>query len=278
MSLKNVVVIIGVGGMGLAIARRVGSGSHLVLADFSPAQLDNAAKTLREEGHAVDAIQTDVSSTSSVQSLAKHASQLGVIRIVAHTAGLSPTQALADRIYQVDLLGPAFVIDAFLLVVSPGTSLVVIASLAGHGNPEDILSADFTKHLATAPATQLLNHPDFNPASSTPEDSPGLHAYQISKQANILRVQASALAYGKQGARINTISPGIISTAMGHQELAGPLGDHIRDNIVNGPVGRVGTAADIANVVAFLCSPDASFITGTDILLDGGWLAKRRWN
>jgi NAD(P)-dependent dehydrogenase (short-subunit alcohol dehydrogenase family) len=127
---KNVVVIIGTGGMGVAVARRLGSGSHLVLADFSQGQLDNATKTLRGECHSIHAILTDVSSFGSVRNLAQRASQQGNIHAIAHTAGLSPVQASADKIYHVDLLGTAHVIDAFLSVVSADTALVVIASLA----------------------------------------------------------------------------------------------------------------------------------------------------
>ncbi|KAJ5363420.1 uncharacterized protein N7496_009133 [Penicillium cataractarum] len=273
---RNVVVIIGTGGMGLAIARRLGSGSHLVLADFSQGQLDSATETLRREGHSVHAIQTDVGRFDSVQNLAQQASHLGNIHAIAHTAGLSPAQASTDRIYQVDLLGTAHVIDAFLSVVSADTALVVIASLAGH-QTKGTLSEDLEKHLATAPADKLLGHPELAPPSDLQENAPGLRAYGISKRANIVRVQASAAAWGKKGARINSVSPGLISTAMGHQEMQGPLKAQLKDLIDNSAVTRVGTPGDIANVVAFLCSSEASFITGEDILMDGGWASSKRW-
>lgn len=273
---RNVVVIIGTGGMGLAIARRLGSGSHLVLADFAQSQLDSAAGTLREEGHSVHAIQTDVCKFDLMQNLAQEASQLGNIRAIAHTAGLSPAQASADQIYQVDLLGTAHVIDAFLPVVSIDTTLIVIASLAGH-QAEGAMSEDLAKHLATAPADKLLDHPELAPPSDIQENAPGLRAYSISKRANIVRVQASAAAWGKKGARINSVSPGLISTAMGHKEMEGPLKEQLRDLVENSAVRRVGTPSDIANVVAFLCGPEASFITGEDILMDGGWASSKRW-
>ncbi|KAL3462062.1 hypothetical protein BJX64DRAFT_149729 [Aspergillus heterothallicus] len=276
MSSRSVVVIIGTGGMGLAIARRLGSGAHLVLADFSQAQLASATESLRGEGHCVHSIQTDVSSLDSVQNLARQASKLGPIRAIAHTAGLSPVQASADRIYQVDLLGTAHVIDAFLSVVSTDTSLVVIASLAGH-QAKGTLSDDLEKHLATASADELLTHPELIPPSDLQENALGLRAYGISKRANIVRVQASAAAYGKKGARINSVSPGLISTAMGHQEIQGPLKEQLNDLIENSAVARVGTPSDVANVVAFLSSPDASFLTGEDILMDGGWRSAKRW-
>ncbi|KAL2815087.1 hypothetical protein BJX63DRAFT_169299 [Aspergillus granulosus] len=276
MSLRNVVVIIGTGGMGLAIARRLGSGSHLVLADFSQAQLDNAAEVLRGEGHSIHAFQTDVSSLDSVQHLTQQASKLGTIRAIAHTAGVSPVQATPDRIYKVDLLGTVHVIDAFLSVASTDTSLVVIASLAGH-QANGTLSADLEKHLATAPADKILNHPELALPPDLQENAPGLRSYWISKRANIIRVQASALAWGKKGARINSVSPGIISTAMGHQEFQGPLKEQLRGLVEDSPVARIGTPSDVANIAAFLCSPEASFITGEDILMDGGWASSKRW-
>jgi NAD(P)-dependent dehydrogenase (short-subunit alcohol dehydrogenase family) len=276
MAPRNVVVIIGTGGMGLAVARRLGSGAHLVLADFSQAQLDKAAETLRGEGHAVHAIQTDVSSLESVQNLATEASQVGTIRAIAHTAGLSPVQAPPDKIYQVDLLGTVHVIETFLTVASADTSLVVIASLAGH-QAQGTLSTELEKHLATAPADKLLSHPELTSPPDLQEKAPGLRAYGISKRANIIRVQASAAAWGKKGARINSVSPGIISTAMGHQEFNGPLKEQLRELVGKSPAARVGTPSDVANVVAFLCSPEANFIVGEDVLLDGGWASSRKW-
>lgn len=273
---RNVVVIIGTGGMGLAIARRLGSGSHLVLADYSQDQLDSATETLREEGHSVYAIQTDVCRFDLVQNLAQQASQLGNILAIAHTAGVSPVQASEDKIYQVDLLGTAHVIDAFLSVASINTSLVVIASLAGH-QAKGALSGNLENHLATAPADKLLGHPELAPPSDLQENALRLRAYNISKRANIVRVQASAATWGQKGARINSVSPGLISTAMGHQEMQGPLKEQLRDLVENSAVRRVGTPSDIANIVAFLCSQEASFITGEDILMDGGWASSKRW-
>lgn len=263
--------------MGLAIARRLGSGCRLVLSDFSQAQLDSAAQTLRHEGHDIETVQADISNASAVQNLAESAARFGVVRVIAHTAGLSPAQSPPDAIYKVDLLGVAHVIDAFLPVAVSGTSLVIIASVAGH-NAQGHLSAELERHLATAPTSDLLNHADIEHVTSTSAESgPRFTAYGVSKRGNILRVQASAAAWGSKGARVNTVSPGLILTPMGHAELSGPMGEHMQDRIGKNPVARVGTASDVANAVAFLCSPEASFITGTDILVDGGWGVSARW-
>ncbi|KAI9367513.1 hypothetical protein BJX61DRAFT_527912 [Aspergillus egyptiacus] len=268
---QTVTVIIGTGGMGLAIARRVGSGSRLVLADSAPAELESAAKSLRQEGHLVDILQTDVSDIDSVRKLASFAAGLGPIQLIAHTAGLSPIQASIDRIYQVDLLGPAYVIDAFHQFASRGTSLVVIASLAGHLS-KATLTPDLEKHLSHSPATDLLQHPALElPPEIKNGLLGGITAYGISKLGNMLRVKASAQAWGEKGARINSVSPGLILTSMAHQELGCPAGEFLKEKIPTGPVNRVGTASDIANAVAFLASPEASFVTGTDLLVDGGW-------
>ncbi|KAL5357140.1 hypothetical protein BJX96DRAFT_143945 [Aspergillus floccosus] len=278
---KNVVVIIGCGGMGLAIARRLGSGSSVLLADASPLQLENAISTLRQEGYAVDGKETDVSSLDEVNNLAKKASDMGPIKTIVHTAGLSPIQASPERIYQVDLLGTANVIDAFLKVATGGASFVVIASMAGHAI-EETFATDFEQHLATAPTQTLLSHPELDTGpyeADTPESRmASARAYGISKRANIVRVQAFAAAFGTKGARINSVSPGVISTVMGQRELDGPYGQHIRQIIEDGPAARIGTASDVANAAAFLASDEASFITGTDLLVDGGSTSSRRWN
>ncbi|MQY29228.1 SDR family oxidoreductase [Nocardia aurantia] len=266
---KDVAVVIGVGGMGQAIARRIGSGRRLVLADFSAATLDAAGALLSGEGHDVTTRVVDVSDVASVRALAEASAALGRLTHVAHTAGLSPTQAPVDRILHVDLLGVAVVLDEFANVVAPGGAGVVIASMAGHMAP-GLLSAEQSKQLATAPAADLLTLPVV-----TAVDNPGL-AYSLAKQANLLRVQAAAGAWGARGARINSISPGVISTPMGRQELAGESGANMRALLDMSPAKRLGTPDDIAAAAEFLLDPRAGFVTGTDLLVDGGVVATLR--
>ena len=266
---RSVVIVIGTGGMGMAVARRLASGRRLLLADYSEASLDAVTSDLRGEGHAAESHAVDVADRASVEKLAGAAGEAGRIDAVIHTAGVSPVMATARQIYQVDLLGTAHVIDAFLPVASPGTSLVCVASMAGHFAS---LPPDLERHLATAPTGQLLQHEgiDLDADPST--------AYLVAKRGNQLRVQAAAYDWGAKGARLNTISPGVISTPMGQAELQGPAGQHIQAMIGLSGARRAGTPDDIAAAAAFLVGPDSSFITGSDIPVDGGVVAAQRWN
>ncbi len=264
---RDVVVIIGSGGMGVAAARRLASGRHLVLAERSEDQLSGAKESLEASGHSVEGHVVDVSDEGSVEELVAVAGAAGRIRAIAHTAGVSPAMATAREIYEVDLLGTALVIEAFLPVASPGTSLICVASMAGH---LATLSPAFERHLAVAPSRELLDHEDID------LESDPATAYIVAKRANQLRVAGAARAWGAKGARLNSISPGVISTTMGRQELDGPMGSYIRTMIEDSGVRRVGTAEDIADAIAFLVGPESSFITGNDLLVDGGCIASQR--
>jgi NAD(P)-dependent dehydrogenase (short-subunit alcohol dehydrogenase family) len=253
--------------MGQAIARRLGAGKTVLLADYHEETLASVAESLSADGHQVDSRHVDVASPESVRTLAQHAASLGAVGQVAHTAGLSPSQAPAEAILAVDLLGTALVLDEFGEVVGPGGAGVVIASMAGHMFPP--LTADQERALAHTPARELLELEFVSPQKVT---DPGM-AYGIAKQANHIRVRAASAHWGRRGARINSISPGIISTPMGQQELASPVGDGMRGMIAMSATGRLGTPDDIAAATAFLLGPDASFITGTDLLVDGGVIA-----
>ncbi len=264
---REVLTVLGVGGMGHAIAHRLGAGKTVLLADNNEATLASVAEALSADGHHVDSRGVDVSSPESVRKLAEHAASLGAVTQVAHTAGLSPSQASAEAILAVDLLGTALVLEEFGEVIAPGGAGVVIASMAGHMFPP--LTAEQEQALAHTPATELLGLEFVGPQKIT---EPGI-AYGIAKQANHIRVRAASAHWGRRGARINSISPGIISTPMGQQELASPVGDGMRAMIAASATGRLGTPDDIASATAFLLGPDASFITGTDLLVDGGVIA-----
>lgn len=268
--IRDVCVVIGVGGMGAAVARRVGPGRSLLLADIDAEALRHSADQLLDEGHRVTTAEVDVTSRSSVVELAAVAAAAGPVTSVVHTAGLSPEQATVSAILAVDLLGVALTLDAFGTVIEQGGSGVVIASMAAHLNTP--LAADVEFQLATAPVDNLLA---LQPSDPNRFNGPG-EAYAYAKRVNQLCVARAATAWGSRGARINSISPGIISTAMGRQELAGESGGAMRAMIDGSGSQRIGTAEDIAGVVDFLLSPAANFVTGTDILVDGGVTAAFR--
>jgi len=204
----EVAVVIGVGGIGQAIARRQGSGKSLLLADFNESSLEAAAKALELGGHRVATRRVDVSSRDSVRALATAAASLGSVVQLVHTAGLSPVQASAQAVLAVDLVGVALVLDEFGRVVAPGGAGVVVSSMAGYMPPP--LPREQEDALAGTPADELLRLPMLS-ASAVPNSGV---AYGLSKRANHLRVQAAAPTWGERGARINSISPGIISTPM----------------------------------------------------------------
>ncbi|MBZ3905386.1 SDR family oxidoreductase [Streptomyces griseiscabiei] len=265
----NVVVVIGVGGMGEAIARRQGAGNKVLLADFNEETLASVANLLRGQGHDIVTQSVDVSSRTSVAALADTAAGLGPVVQVVHTAGLSPVQAPAAAVLKVDLLGTALVLEEFGRVVAPGGAGLVISSIAGHMLPVP-LSTEQEQALAHTPADDLLDLPFTDPQVV------GQGAYGLAKYGNQLRVQAASTTWGARGARINSISPGVIATPMGQQELDGDNGRIMRAMISASGTGRLGTPDDIAEAASFLLGPGATFITGNDLLVDGGVVAAIR--
>lgn len=262
--MRQVVVVIGAGSIGIAIARRIGTGKHILLADMREQTASLAAKVLVDAGFTVSTASVDVSERASVAALASTASDLGAVTAVIHAAGVSPSQAAPATILAVDLYGTALVLEIFGAVIATGGASVVIASQSGHRLPA--LTQEENALLATMPADTLLSLPMLQPDRV----SDPLHAYQLSKRANALRVQAEAVRWGKRGARVNTISPGIIITPLANDELSGPRGAGYRRMIDLCPAGRAGTPDEVATVGALLLGPDSAFITGSDILMDGG--------
>jgi NAD(P)-dependent dehydrogenase (short-subunit alcohol dehydrogenase family) len=189
---------------------------------------------------------------------------LGEIFAVIHAAGVSPSQAEPETILKVDLYGTALVLEEFGHVIARGGSGVVIASQSGHRLPP--LSVAENTALATTPVEDLLGLPMLQPERITNS----LHAYQISKRGNLLRVMAEAVRWGKRGARLNTISPGIIITPLAHDELKGPRGETYRRMIDGSAARRAGTPDEVGALGAFLMRPEGAFITGSDFLIDGG--------
>lgn len=262
--MKNIIVVIGTGSIGQAIARRVSAGKHVLLSDLHKENLDTAAKVLSDAGFEVSTAIVDVSSRKSVHALVETATSIGSITGVIHSAGVSPSQASPTTILKVDLYGTALVLEEFGNVIARGGAGVVIASQSGHRLPA--LTPEQNKALATTPVDELLALPMLLPDQVTGP----LRAYQISKRGNSLRVMAEAVRWGKRGARINTISPGIIITPLANDELSGPRGVGYRRMIELSAVGRAGTPDEVGNVGALLMGADGAFITGSDFLMDGG--------
>jgi len=261
---KEIIVVIGAGSIGQAIARRVSAGKHILLADLRQDNVDAAAKVLSEAGFEVSTVIVDVSSRKSVHALVESATEIGTITGLIHAAGVSPSQASPATILNVDLYGTALVLEEIGNVIARGGAGVVIASMSGHRL--GALTAEQDKALATTPADELLALPMLQLDQVT--DS--LHAYQVSKRGNSLRVMAEAVRWGKRGARVNTISPGIIITPLAKDELTGPRGEGYRHMIEVSAAGRAGTPDEVGTVGALLMGPDGAFITGSDFLMDGG--------
>jgi NAD(P)-dependent dehydrogenase (short-subunit alcohol dehydrogenase family) len=270
MITKDVVVIIGAGGIGLAIARRQGMGKTVLLADFNEATLNAAAEGMRQSSYDVQTQLVNVASRASVQALARAAAALGRVLQVINTAGLSPNMAPVDKVLEVDLYGSAVVFDEFEQVIAPGGAGLIISSMAGHMMPA--LPPEQDHALAYTPTEALLDLPFLQP-DAVPNT---LVAYMIAKRANHLRVQAAAMNWGARGARVNSISPGIVVTPLAMHELNSEIGDIYRGMVAASPAGRMAPPDEIANAAAFLLGPDAGFITGSDMLIDGGVIAAMR--
>lgn len=264
--MSQVIVIIGAGGIGAAIARRQGFGKTVLLADFSETVLSAAANSLREASYVVETQIVDVSVRPSVEALVRKATSLGLVVQIINTAGLSPNMAPPERVLAVDLYGSALVFEVFGQVVAPGGAGLIISSMAGHMLPP--LTAEQDQALAFTPADELLDLP-FLKATVTNS----MIAYMVAKRANHLRVRAEAIRWGESGARVNSISPGIIATPLAQHELNSPIGDGYRAMIAASPAKRMAPAEEIAVAASYLLGADAGFITGSDLLIDGGVIA-----
>ena len=262
--MRDVIVVIGPGQIGQAIARRVGVGKRVLLADLRQENADAAAGVLGNAGYEASVATVDVASREAVHALVEAATGLGDVTGLIHAAGVSPTQASPATILKVDLYGTALVLEEFGNVMARGGAGVVISSQSGHRLPP--LTIEQNRALATTPVEALLSLPFLQPDQV--EDS--LHAYQLAKRGNSLRVMAEAVRWGKRGARVNTISPGIIITPLAKDELTGPRGEGYRRMIEVSAAGRAGTPDEVGTVGALLMGPDGGFITGSDFLMDGG--------
>lgn len=261
---KEVMILTGAGQIGMAIARRIGYGMKIILGDKSLKNAEAIAETMDKAGFDTVAVEMNLASRESILSLISEAQKHGEIAMLINAAGVSPSQASIETILKVDLYGTAVLLEEVGKVIKNGGTGVTISSQSGHRMPA--LSPEVDELLATTPTEQLLALDVLQPANI--RDT--LHAYQMAKRCNVKRVMAEAVKWGERGARINSISPGIIVTPLALDEFNGPRGDFYKNMFAKCPAGRPGTADEVANVAELLMRPQGAFITGADFLIDGG--------
>lgn len=262
--MNDVVLLTGAGQIGMAIARRIGHGKKIIIGDKNLQNAENIAKTLVEAGFDVEIQECDISSRDSIKSIINFAQEFGEIAYFINAAGVSPSQAPIEVILKVDLYGTAVLLEEVGKVIKEGGVGVTISSQSGHRMKQ--LGAEIDEQLATTPTEELLDLEVLQPENI--DDT--LHAYQLAKRCNVKRVMYEACRWGEKGARINSISPGIIVTPLAIDEFNGPRGEFYKNMFANCPSGRPGTADEVANVAELIMSDKGAFITGSDILADGG--------
>lgn len=262
--MKEVMILAGAGQIGMAIARRIGAGKKIVIGDKKPENARLIEKTMTDAGFDVIAMEMDLSSRESIRNLITEAQKYGEIAMLVNAAGVSPSQAPVETILKVDLYGTAVLLEEVGKVIKAGGVGVTISSQSGHRMPA--LTPEADEQLATTPTEELLGLSILQPENI--RDT--LHAYQMAKRCNEKRVMEEAVKWGEKGARINSISPGIVVTPLAIDEFNGPRGDFYKNMFAKCPAGRPGTADEIANVAELLMSEKGAFITGADFLIDGG--------
>ena len=262
--MKNVMILTGAGQIGMAIARRMGTGKKIVIGDKKPENAQTIAKTMNDAGFDVVSMEMDLSSRASIQNIIAEAQKYGDITMLVNAAGVSPSQAPVEAILKVDLYGTAVLLEEVGKAIAPGGVGVTISSQSGHRMKQ--LTPKEDEQLACTPTEELLKLPLLQPENI--RDT--LHAYQLAKRCNEKRVMAESVKWGAKGARINSISPGIIVTPLAIDEFNGPRGDFYKNMFAKCPAGRPGTADEVANVAELLMSEKGAFITGADFLIDGG--------
>lgn len=264
MDKKDVMILVGAGQIGMAIARRVGYGKKIVIGDKKIENANDIAKIMNDAGYDVYAMEMDLSSRESILNIIAKAKEYGDITMLVNAAGVSPSQASIETILKVDLYGTAVLLEEVGKVIAKGGVGVTISSQSGWRMPQLTQEEDFL--LATTPTEDLLNLEILNEKNI--KDT--LHAYQMAKRCNEKRVMAEAVKWGERGARINDIAPGIIVTPLAIDEFNGPRGDFYKNIFAKCPASRPGTADEVANIAELLMRDKGAFITGSTFLIDGG--------
>lgn len=260
----DVLMLTGAGQIGMAIARRVGFGMKMVVGDKRMANAEAVCRTLNDAGYDAEPMEVDISSRESVRAMIARAQGHGEIRTFINAAGVSPSQAPVEAILKVDLYGTAMLLEEVGKVIARGGSGVTISSQSGYRMPA--LTPEQDELLAMTPTEDLLKLDMLQPQNI--RDT--LHAYQMAKRCNVKRVMYESVRWGERGARLNSISPGIIVTPLAIDEFNGPRGDFYKNMFAKCPAGRPETADEVANVADLILGPRGAFITGSDFLIDGG--------
>lgn len=261
---KNVVLWMGAGQIGMAIVRRIGHGKRIIVGDKRPANAKMTAKVLSDAGFDIDWMEADLSSRESIKEFIAKGQEYGPIEFLVNSAGVSPSQASIETILKVDLYGTAVLLEEVGKVIAQGGAGVTISSQSGKRMPQ--LTAEEDRLLATTPTEELLSL-DILHVENVRDT---LHAYQLAKRCNEKRVMAESVKWGARGARLNSISPGIIVTPLAVDEFNGPRGDFYRNMFAKCPAGRPGTADEVGALAELIMGPYGVFITGSDFLIDGG--------
>lgn len=261
---KDVMLLTGAGQIGMAITRRMGYGMKIIIGDKRLENAETIADIMNKVGFDAVPLAMDLSSRDSIKEMIAEAKKFGEIKMLVNAAGVSPSQASIETILKVDLYGTAVLLEEVGKVIAEGGVGVTISSQSGHRMPA--LTPEQDRLLAMTPADNILSLEMLQPENI--KDT--LHAYQMAKRCNVKRVMAESVKWGKRGARINSISPGIIVTPLAIDEFNGPRGDFYKNMFAKCPAGRPGTADEVANVAELLMRPQGAFITGADFLVDGG--------
>ena len=261
---KEVMIVTGAGQISMAIARRIGYGKKIILGDKRIENANAIAKIMNDAGYDVIPFEMDLSSRESILALITEAQKYGPVKYLVNGAGVSPSQAPIEAILKVDLYGTAVLLEEVGKVIAEGGCGVTISSQSGWRMPQ--LTAEQDRQLATTPTEELLDLEILQPENI--RDT--LHAYQLAKRCNEKRVMFEACRWGERGARINSISPGIIVTPLAIDEFNGPRGDFYKNMFAKCPAGRPGTADEVGALAELIMGPQGAFVSGSDFLIDGG--------
>ena len=266
---REVIALLGAGSMGCAIVRRIAAGRTVLLGDISEENLERAARDFRYGGYAVETMRVNALERESVGAFAERAASLGPVKFFVDTAGASPHQTNPEHILKLDMLGTGYAVDAFGKVMAQGGAGLVISSQTGYMFP---IPYETEQKILRTPTEELMERPFIRETATQNSGT----AYMIAKRVNQLQImRAAATAWKARRARINTVSPGVIVTPLAYDEFAA-AGEGYQRMVDASTAERCGTSEEIAEAGAFLLSEHAGFITGTDLLIDGGVIAAIR--